>query len=82
MKALKAHYDGKVIIPDEPVDLPTGEPLIITVKRTRKPKKSKGKSVLQWMADNAVGDDGLPPDLAHEHDHYLYGTPKRGNSQA
>jgi hypothetical protein len=23
------------------------------------------------------GPDGLPDDLAHNHDHYLYGTPRR-----
>jgi hypothetical protein len=82
MIALKGHYDGKVIVPDEPVDLPTGEPLIITLKLIRKPKKSKRKSVLEWMEENAVADDGFPPDLAHEHDHYLYGTPKKGKPKA
>ena len=34
-------------------------------------------SALQWLAENAVVDD-LPSDLSTEHDHYLYGTPKRG----
>jgi hypothetical protein len=47
-----------------------------------KPKKSKKQSALQWMADNAVADDGLPPDLAHEHDHYLYGTPRKEKPKA
>jgi hypothetical protein len=28
------------------------------------------------LGDGAVDDD-LPPDLASQHDHYLYGTPKR-----
>jgi hypothetical protein len=36
-----------------------------------------GGPALQWLADNAV-DDELPSDLSAEHDHYLYGTPKRG----
>ncbi len=30
--AIKGHFDGKVIVPDEPVDLPIGEPLEIEVR--------------------------------------------------
>ena len=82
MIALKGHYDGKVIVPEGPVDLPTGEPLLITLKLMRKRKRSKKRSALQWMVDNSVAHDGLPPDLAHEHDHYLYGTPKKGKPKA
>jgi hypothetical protein len=82
MKSLKGYYDGRVIVPDEPVGVPSGVPLLITLKLIRKPKGSKRISALQWMVDNAVADDGLPPDLAHEHDHYLYGTPKKGKRQA
>jgi hypothetical protein len=26
---IKAHFDGKTIVPDEPVDLPVGTPLIV-----------------------------------------------------
>lgn len=26
-RTIRAHYDGRVIIPDEPVDLPVNEPL-------------------------------------------------------
>ena len=29
---LIAHYDGKTIVPDEPVQLPTGVPLQVTVQ--------------------------------------------------
>ena len=78
MIALKGHYDGKVIVPEGPVNLPAGERLLITLRLMRKRKGSKKQSALQWMADNAVADDRLPSDLAHEHDHYLYGTPKKG----
>ncbi len=82
MIALKGHFDGKVIVPDEPLNLPVGEKLQITLKRARKSKKSKRQSALQWMADHALADDGSAADLAHEHDHYLYGTPKKGHPKA
>jgi hypothetical protein len=30
--AMKGHFDGKVIVPDEPVDLPVNQPLIVRVE--------------------------------------------------
>lgn len=51
-------------------------------KKPRKPAPSKKpkrrKSSLGRLASYAV-DTGIP-DLAAEHDQYLYGTPKRGKS--
>ncbi len=35
MTTIRAHFDGKVIIPDEPVDLPTNAPLFVSVDRRR-----------------------------------------------
>jgi hypothetical protein len=29
---IRAHYDGKVIVPDEPVDLPISEPLEVELR--------------------------------------------------
>lgn len=84
MIAIKAHYDGKVIVPDEPVKLPKGQDLLLHIdvvngatvaKKPKKPKK--GQSVLDWIVANRIKDDSLPVDLAHQHDHYLYGTPKK-----
>jgi hypothetical protein len=80
MITLKAHFDGKVIVPDEPVELPEGELLVVRVtvpRRKPKGKRREGKSALKWLAEHAVKSDNLPTDLAHQHDHYLYGTPKK-----
>ena len=30
---IRAHFDGKVIVPDEPVALPTGTPLTVRVEQ-------------------------------------------------
>ena len=60
MIAIKAHYDGKFIVPDEPVDLPPVR-----------------ESALAWLAANASDSTAIPSDFSHQHDHYLYGTPKR-----
>ena len=75
MIALRGHFDGKVIVPDEPVNLPRDQPLVVHIEIAKDGKK--GQSVLEWMDQVEVDDSSLPPDLAHQHDHYLYGTPKK-----
>ena len=75
--AVKAHFDGKVIVPDEPVDLPADQPLLVRIELAEPPKRTKRTSVLDWIVENRIKDDSLPTDLAEQHDHYLYGTPKK-----
>ena len=80
MIAFNAHFDGKVIVPEQAVDLPRNLPLVVQVETPGSvdlPVESAPVHALQWLADNAVDDD-LPSDLSAQHDHYLYGTPKRG----
>lgn len=31
MKAIKAHYDGRVVVPEEPVDLPANTPVRVLI---------------------------------------------------
>jgi hypothetical protein len=68
---ISAHFDGTVIVPDEPVQLPVGQPLRVSVEvpDTAPPFAD----LLQFAAD--LPD--APPDLAAQHDHYLYGSPKK-----
>jgi hypothetical protein len=77
MIAVKAHFDGRVIVPDEPVDLPKDEPLVVHIRVARRPKRPRKQSLLDWLVENAVDDDSLPTDLSYQHDHYLYSTPKK-----
>ncbi len=72
MVAFKAYFDGKVVVPEEPVDLQPGERLIVKVERVPAEPSS-----LEWMAKNAISDPSLPTDGSYQHDHYLYGTPKK-----
>ena len=44
MTAFKAHFDGKAIIPDEPIDLPTGTPLFVLAGKKR---PMTGKDLLE-----------------------------------
>ena len=71
-----AHFDGKAIIPDEPLDMPPNQALILQIERVG-PREPAEESALAWLAANAVENDALPTDLADQHDHYLYGSPAK-----
>ncbi len=70
------HFDGKAIIPDEPLDMPPNQALILHIERVGTPELVE-ESALAWLAANAVEHDALPTDLADRHDHYLYGSPTK-----
>jgi hypothetical protein len=76
-----AHFDGQSLSPDEPVELPTGKPLRVTVEEVAQPQAAGtfdlGK-FFQEIEDRVGLFDG-PEDLSAELDHYLYGGPKRGD---
>jgi hypothetical protein len=73
---IKMRFDGKVFVPDQPVHLPPGTEVTVDLNQPPSPD-SERPSLLEWMADNPLDDSALPADLAHQHDHYLYGTPKK-----
>ena len=70
---VSAHFDGRVIVPDEPLDLPPNQALIVQIERVGEEAVSSEESALTWIAANAVESEALPTDLADRHDHYLYG---------
>lgn len=80
MVAIKGHFDGKVFVPDEPVDLPRGQAVVLHVEpaltEADAPPATNGETawdVLSRLAGTISG----PPDWAAQHDHYIHGTPKR-----
>ena len=77
MIAINAHYDGKVIVPDEPVDLIPNQALIVRIETKSLNEPPTRESALAWLVANASDSTDVPSDLSHQHDHYLYGTPKR-----
>lgn len=68
-----AHFDGKVIVPDEPLGLLPNQALIPQIQTVGDQIASAEESALAWIAANSVDSDALPVDLADRHDHYLYG---------
>ncbi len=73
---INAHFDGKVIVPDQPVDLPVNQPLILEVQSASIARSVVTESAIAWIAANAVQKDDLPADLSSAHDLYLYSTQK------
>ena len=71
---VNAHFDGKVIVPDEPLDLRANQALRVQIEPL--PDEAE-ESALAWIVANAIESDALPTDLADQHDHYLYGRPKK-----
>ena len=67
--------NGQIILKGSPA-LPEGAPVKVEVAATTKRRKHRltiGEKLLK-IAGTAKG---LPSDLAKNHDHYLYGRPKR-----
>jgi hypothetical protein len=77
-RTIKAHFDGKVFVPDEPVDVPVGESVTVEVPAPAEPKRGTLADIADWVETLPI-DPNSPGDAAAQHDHYLYGTPKREN---
>jgi hypothetical protein len=73
MATVKAHFDGKVLIPAEPVNLPANCAVELEVRPVSEKPLATLAAQLEQLPDNA----DWPEDGASQHDHYLYGTPKQ-----
>lgn len=60
MIRLTAHYDGKVLIPDEPVTLPAGVPLEVTVQASEH-LPANGDPILAFVGLGAEAWAGVEP---------------------
>jgi hypothetical protein len=78
MNTVKARFDGRVFIPQGPVNLPVGWELEIALPAT--PSPGQTEHPLAGLADlvqQFPENPQWPADGAAQHDHYLYGTPKK-----
>jgi hypothetical protein len=75
MITVRARFDGHVFIPESPVDLPAGAELELTI--TAPPPPPRPLAELADLVGRVEENPDWPPDGAAQHDHYLYGTPKR-----
>ena len=72
MTTLTAHFDGRVLVPDEPVKLPVNQPLRISVVPMSESEHSEEVDELAWQhaASSAVGPNFLAgePDIYSQND--------------
>ena len=80
---LKAIYEHGVLRLDQPLPLPDGTQVVVTVvsQEADNAERSSGMGDQSWDAltqllTECAIDTGIP-DFAHEHDRYLYGTKGR-----
>lgn len=70
-------FDGAVVRPEQPLDLQADTRYIVTIGSV----DEVGESPDAWdVLDSLSGTIEAPHDWAMEHEHYLYGTPKRGEN--
>jgi len=81
MTVVKAHFDGRVLIPDEPVKLPVDCALELHIRAVEQgaPASANGKPLLKLLQalEELPANPDWPADGAVQHDYYLYGLPKR-----
>lgn len=73
IKTLHAVFDGKVLRPEETADLEPNARYLLTIER----KEAKAEQNILDVLSDLSGTVKGPDDWSEEHDHYLYGIPKR-----
>ena len=69
-----AVFDGQGLHFDAPLDLEPNARYRVTIE----PEDAGANSETAWdVLERYGGTVDAPPDWSSEHDHYLYGTPKR-----
>jgi hypothetical protein len=58
---LKATFDGHVIVPDEPVNLPAGSSVRVTIERDAEaePKVGIGPRLNEWLSRQQIDVDAV-----------------------
>lgn len=73
-----AVYENGVFRPTQPIELPENSQVDLVIQKL--PGDSSTTAPLAKIAAIAAAfreNQDLPTDLAQQHDHYLYGTPKK-----
>ena len=69
----RGHIKNGQFTLDEPIELPEAPEFVSSLVDATEGQQT----VWSKLLDLAGSSSGLVPDLAKNHDHYLYGTPKR-----
>lgn len=72
--SIDAHFDGKVFVPEEPVDLPVGHKVRVVAESSAETHDSSLTELLRKLQQLPENSE-WPVDGAARHGHYLDGTP-------
>ena len=76
-KPIRAPYDGRSFQVADPVDIAPNSKCLIYIEEIQQKKSEDAIDFLFSIAGTAHG----PDDQSIEHDHHLYGTPKKGKRE-
>jgi len=76
-KPIRAPYDGRSFQVADPVDIAPNSECLINIEEIQQKNSEDAIDFLFSIAGTAHG----PDDQSIEHDHYLYGTPKKGKRE-
>ena len=74
---LRGHIKGGTVVLDEPTTLPDGTAVEVRTVEAAPQSQQPAPTLFERYKQFIGAADGLPDDLADEHDHYIHGTPKR-----
>jgi hypothetical protein len=69
----RGYIRNGVVVVDGGVDLPEGAEVQVVLLAAADQGTTLGQRLMKYSGKA----EGLPADLARNHDHYLYGTPKK-----
>lgn len=73
----KGHVENGAIVLDDPVELPEGAIIRFEIETTPEQTEDSIPTLAERYAGFIGKAVGLPEDAAENHDHYLYGLPKK-----
>ena len=74
----RGHVENGVVVLDPPAELPEGAVVEVSlIDSASGPDEAEGQTLYEQYKDVIGIAEGLPSDLARNHDHYLHGQPKK-----
>jgi len=70
---IRMRFDGKVFVPEEPVDVPVNEPLDFELKQAAGPAPwdaEKARQAIKWLAEHAIPGLNIPDDALRRENMY------------
>lgn len=71
---LRGHIQNGAVVLDKPVTLPDGTDIEIELRPVS--DADAGPTLYQRLGNLIGAAEGLPEDMAQNHDHYIHGAPK------